>query len=325
MENDDNHEDERGGRQPADTAEIERLRGTEAGHGELEEVAQTEIVPNGIQRMARFHALVAAERRGIPDETTVAGRARERLEIARDIAAERRSGIRTNRHLEAFRLNEGEASTEDPAFANEREKDQFFFLLDVGRIRDCLARLKIQAIDEPYLFTQSSDWAPPSSIGVLSRNEGARRLTRSPPEIRIGVRFTTRRPIPSHTARGVRRLPVLVFCLPSGMRDPDAFVETLSRPAYHRINETDGRCHICQEPYRNDGSRIAAGPGNGWLEEDRPEIPVELPGCGTYFPSPSRPEFESQDMSWSKRLFPLPLFTSLMRFVTPLYYPKRIY
>ena len=236
MENNDSHENEQVERLPADTA--------------------------------------ASGWRETPDETSVAARSRERAEMARGIAAERQKGTKTNRRLEALRLDEGETPTEDPAFANEREKDLFLFLLDVGRVRDCLGRVKIQVLDQPYLLMEPTT------------NEGARRLTRRSRAVTVGVRFTTKRPIPSHTARGVRRLPVLVFCLPSGTRDPDAFVENLRRPPYHRIKKTDDRCHICQEPYRNDGSRIVAGPGNEWLNEGQPEIPVELPDCGTYFSQP---------------------------------------
>ena len=241
-----------------------------------EEVAHTERVPNQTQRRARVRALEIANDETPLEEITVAARARQRAAMAREIAAERQSGT----NFEALRLNEGEIPAEDPAFANRREKDRYFFNLEVGRIRDCLGRMKIQAVDEPYIFTHANPWVLRSDMGALPRNEGALRLGRSPRAVKIGVRFTTRRPVPSHTARGVRRLPVLVFCIPSLKRDPDAFVETLPRPRYHKIKETDDRCHICHEPFPMDGSSIVAGPGNEWLQEGRPEIPVELPDCG---------------------------------------------
>lgn len=220
-----------------------------------------------------------------PIEITV----REREVFARRIVAEMRANRgsegrsdqegqgTTERRLGSFGISEDETPSEEPAAANQRARDQFLFDQDVQRLRHFFGRLKINTIHEPFFLSEATHWAPPGANGILPDTFEAQHNARSPRECIITARFTTRRPVPSHNARGIRRPPTLVFCLPPVTRDPDAFLETLPRPCLDAVDEDNKHCHICHDTYTTDGRAVGARPGNAWLHEDRPEIPLKLP------------------------------------------------
>lgn len=252
--------------------ELQRLGGTEQAYLEMARHCQLRSDTSRWQISTRIDSALRAVRSVPVDKTAI-----NREAWARDIVAARRAERRgERRRLESLGLNEGETPTGDPAIQNQRDQDQTLFDQDVRRLRHLLQCLRISTVQEPYLMIGESYWAPPGSTGVLPSNKEARRMARAHPHFFISVRFTTRRPSPSHTAHGFRRPPALVFCLPSAVRDPDTYLESLARPSLDQIDEDDHRCHICQDPYTADGPTVAATPGNPWLQEGQPEVPIQL-------------------------------------------------
>ncbi len=258
--------------------EIQTRIGMEQAYRNVERVCQSERQYNRSEAEARLPAARRGYQGQEAAQTPINTTARERELSARDITAE----IRANRGggeemAEFLRRNEGEIPAEDPAAANQREKDQFLFDQDVQRLRHFFVCPKISTVHQPFSLSHTTHWAPPGATGILPNAFEAQRNARGSPECIITVRFSTRRPVPSHNARGIRRPPTLVFCLPPIVRDPDAFLETLPRPCLDAVVEDNTRCHICRDPYTTDGRAVGAGPSSAWLLESRPEIPVVLP------------------------------------------------
>ena len=252
--------------------ELQRLRGREQAYQEMASRCQLRSEIRRRQISTRVDSAPRTIRSQPTDRTAI-----NREAWARDIVAARRAERQGAwRRHESLGRNEEETPIKDPAVQNQREKDQFPFDQDVRRLRHLLQCLRISTVQEPYLMIGESHWAPPGSTGMLPSNEDARQMAGTRRQSHSSIRFTTKRPSPSHTAQGNRRPPTLVFCLPSAVRDPDTYLESLTRPPLDQINEDDHRCHICRDPYTADGPTVDATPGSPWLQEGQPEVPIQL-------------------------------------------------
>ena len=203
-----------------------------------------------------------------------------RARLARTIIAARRTNQRQDGNQEDRRaspqLADNSVAKEDAKRA--KAADQAFFQEDVGRVRRFLKNMQIHTQHQSFYMNEATHVAPPATGDRQSTTTEAQVNSRSIPFIHITVRFTTTRPVPSHTARGTRRRPTLVFCLPPAARDPDTYVESLPRPTLERFEEKS--CNICREPFTTDGPAIGAGTGGSgdtWMHHSRPEILVQLP------------------------------------------------
>lgn len=258
---------------------------------EVEVPGQIRINTTAGEREMSAGSITVEVRAEVPAQSPINTTAREREASARRIAAEMRANQggegradqegdeRIERRPGSFGVSEDDTLSEDLAAANQRARDQVLFDQDVQRLRHFFSCLRISTIHKPFFLTEATHWAPPGANGTLPDTFEAQRNARGTPECTITARFTTRRPVPSHNARGIRRAPTLVFCLPPVTRDVDAFLETLPRPCLDAVDEDNKRCHICHDAYSTDGRAVGAGPGTAWLHEDRPEIPLLLP-CG---------------------------------------------
>ena len=203
-----------------------------------------------------------------------------RATLARQIVAARRANQRRNGNVEnqivSLELNDIIPAAEDPQ--SVIASDRALFEEDVNRIRNFLKILIIHTRQQLHHIHDATGLAPPGAGGQLPRTGETQVAARGHPLMTIAVRFTTMRPVPSHTARGTRRPPTLVFCLPPVLRDPTTYVETLPRPRIDSLEEKC--CNVCREPFKTDGPVIGAGigeSGDTWMHHSRPEIPVQLP------------------------------------------------
>ena len=262
---------------------IQGVIGRQGAYYERERACQRQRETNRSVVERRIDATRVTKQAGRAAQNPSSTTAREREISARDITAERRSDERRERRAERsvdiLGLNIRESTAGDPATENPSARDQQLFEQDVGRLRHFFASLKICTTHTPYHMSEATHWAPPGATGALSDAPEARRNARVPPAILVSVPFTTKRPNPTHTARGIRRPPTIVFCAPPAFRDPDMVLESLPHPSLDEVDEDDKRCHICQEAYTTDGRAVDTAPGKTWLHESQPEIPIRLSSC----------------------------------------------
>lgn len=260
--------DNSNGRASPEPAELTRL-----------EIVQDPIEMTAAERELPARSIAADVRAEVPAQNQVNTTAGEREASARQIVAE----MRANQGGEGRADREGDERIQrnpgSSGVIEDRARDQMLFDQNVQRLRHFLSCLVINTSHDPFFLTEATHWAPPGARGTLPDTFEARRNAQGPPRRTITARFTTRRPVPSHNARGMRRAPTLVFCLPPVTRDVDAFLETLPRPCLDAAGEDNKHCHICHEAYTTDGRAVGAGPGTAWLRGDRPEVPLQLP-CG---------------------------------------------